>query len=253
VVDRLSRLAEENEKMAEVMQLRHETMSFIVHDLRNPIGMALSALGIIQKEPDFDPRSDHGRFIMMAIGGLRRVLGLVDSLLDVERLDEGESALDRQDVDMSVLLGKIVEQQQPIAWTTKVDIVLHMPAGNHPPVVLADQNRIERVVVNLLDNALKFTPSGGQVTVSLDRLANQDMVEIAINDTGPGIPEDQYERVFDRFVQAKAQYRAKGFGLGLAFCRSAIEAHGGTIRAQAGDGGVGTKFVFTLPLKGAAS
>jgi signal transduction histidine kinase len=246
--ERFSSLADENEQMAEVMQLRHETMHFIVHDLRNPIGLAQTALEMIRLGPDYDEASDTARFVMMAVGGLQRMLHLVDSLLDLERLDEGESALALEAIDIVAMIDELVERQQPMAWTTNVRLVTRTPPVGYLPVVRADRHRIERVLNNLLDNALKFTPPEGQVTVSAER--DGDNLLVAVNDTGSGIPADQRSRVFDRFVQTEEGRKVKGFGLGLAFCRSAVEAHGGAIRAVEGDGGKGTKITFTLPLAG---
>jgi signal transduction histidine kinase len=248
VHERFTNLTDENERMAEIMQLRQETIHFIVHDLRDPIGLARSALGMIEMAPGYDAESDIGRFVMMAAGGLQRMLNLVDSLLDVEQLTEGESALELEQVDMVALQESVIEKQQPIATSLQVELVSQVSPTTSLSHIRADRERVERVIANLIDNALKFTPPAGQVTVSLEQVG--DVMEVAINDTGPGIPEDRRERVFERFVKDEEGSKAKGFGLGLSFCRSAVEAHGGTIHAEEGEGGIGTKFVFTLPAAG---
>jgi signal transduction histidine kinase len=248
VHERFTNLTDENERMAEIMQLRQETIHFIVHDLRDPIGLARSALGMIEMAPGYDAESDIGRFVMMAAGGLQRMLNLVDSLLDVEQLTEGESALELEQVDMVALQESVIEKQQPIATSLQVELVSQVSPTTSLSHIRADRERVERVIANLIDNALKFTPPAGQVTVSLEQVGN--VMEVAINDTGPGIPEDRRERVFERFVKDEEGSKAKGFGLGLSFCRSAVEAHGGTIHAEEGEGGIGTKFVFTLPAAG---
>jgi signal transduction histidine kinase len=248
VHERFTNLTDENERMAEIMQLRQETIHFIVHDLRDPIGLARSALGMIEMAPGYDAESDIGRFVMMAAGGLQRMLNLVDSLLDVEQLTEGESALELEQVDMVALQESVIEKQQPIATSLQVELVSQVSPTTSLSHIRADRERVERIIANLIDNALKFTPPAGQVTVSLEQVG--DVMEVAINDTGPGIPEDRRERVFERFVKDEEGSKAKGFGLGLSFCRSAVEAHGGTIHAEEGEGGIGTKFVFTLPAAG---
>src|SRR5574341_748436 len=247
VADRFARLRNENERMAEIMQLRRETMHFIVHDLRNPIGLAGTALELVESAPDFDPNSDSTRLLGMAKLGLSRMLHLVDSLLDVERLDEGADALALTRVDLLALAGAVIENQQPLARASEVKLAARLPADLPP--IQADYSRLERVIVNLLDNALKFTPPGGTITLIVQPDPAHQQVVIAVNDTGPGIPDDQRERIFDRFVQAEVAHRSRGFGLGLAYCRSAVEAHGGTITAEGGEGGVGTKVVVRLPVR----
>ncbi len=107
---------------------------------------------------------------------------------------------------------------------------------------------IDRVVANLIDNAIKFTPNHGHINLSTELC--DDHVQVRVTDTGRGIPADQRERFFDRFVQVEGdQPRTRGFGLGLTFCRLAIHAHGGRIWVEDGMQGVGSQFVFTLPTR----
>lgn len=244
--ERFSNLAGEHERMAEVMQLRQETMHFIIHDLRNPIGLATTAMDMIRMADDYDADSETARFVDIAIGGLNRLLGLVDSLLDVERLGEGGDELDREMTDLAGLIRDAAAQNQPFAQATTIRLETDLPPEGSLPGLYLDKIRIERVLTNLIDNALKFTSLEGTVTVGARREAEQ--VIVFVNDTGRGIPPAQRERVFDRFVQTEEGQKSRGFGLGLAFCRSAVEAHGGKIRVEDGENGVGAKFVFTLPL-----
>jgi signal transduction histidine kinase len=242
---RFASLRSEHERMAEVMQLRQETLRFIIHDLRNPLQLAMTALAMIEMEPDYNIESDSGRFVKMAQGGLTRMVNLVEALLDVARLESGEATLNVESIDLDALIREAVEQSQPMTFTSR--LVLSYAAPAEPlPRVPADSSRIERVLMNLIDNAIRFSPAAGRVTVSTWREGHT--VFVAVNDEGPGIPSDQRERVFDRFVQTEAGRRSTGFGLGLSFCRSAVQAHGGEIRAEAGDRGVGTRMVFSLPL-----
>ena len=115
------------------------------------------------------------------------------------------------------------------------------------PTASADRDKIERVVTNLVDNAVKYTPNGGQITLAAR--AEAEHLLLSVTDTGPGIPEEQRQRIFERFAQVKGDTRARrGFGLGLAYCRLAVEAHGGRIWVEPGPGGVGSRFAFTLPI-----
>jgi signal transduction histidine kinase len=115
------------------------------------------------------------------------------------------------------------------------------------PLVIADGEKIERVLANLLDNAFKHTPREGKVTIAARQVG--EAVQVSVADTGPGISPEERERIFERFAQTNGERpRRRGYGLGLAYCRLAVEAHGGRIWMEAGDGGAGSRFVFELPL-----
>lgn len=243
---RLSSMASENERLAEVMQLRQETMRFIVHDLRNPLNLIMMALSVLKEDEERFQGTDAGHFLTMALGGVQRMFSLVESLLDVERLDGGEVQLDLERLDLDALVERVVAEHRPLAQAAGVDLVVEQGASGQ---VLGDRGRLERVVSNLLDNALKYSDDDGTVAVSLARDGAE--LTVAVEDGGPGIPPEQRQRVFDRFVQLDGGQRgSRGFGLGLAYCRSAVNAHGGRIWVEEGREG-GARFVFTLPLAGA--
>ncbi len=237
-------LASEQERLEKVINLRRETLHFIIHDLRNPLNLAITALAMIELDPNDERAREIHQFITMAQAGLNRVMLLVDSLLDVERLEQGEGELHLEQVDLAALLRNAVDLLRPMAETSRVALAVDVPGD--VPRILADRTRIDRVVMNLLDNALRFTPAQGSVTVRARQ--DGDRVVVSVNDTGRGIPAEQRERVFDRFMQVNG-VKTSGFGLGLAYCRSAIQAHGGDIRAEQGEGGVGAKMVFWLPVQ----
>ena len=114
------------------------------------------------------------------------------------------------------------------------------------PLVLIDVYMIDRVVTNLLDNAIKFILGQGEITIRA--AVRGEYVVVSVNDTGCGIPPERRELVFERFARGNSDSRQRGFGLGLTFCRLAVEAHGGKIWMEDGDGGVGNKCLFTLPV-----
>lgn len=249
LIVRLSSISTDHEKLAELVQLRQETMRFIVHDLRNPLNLVIFALQMIEFEvensmPD-ESRQKVTQYRSMAQGAVQRMLALVDAMLEVEKLEDGGLGLELEEVDLLKLAEETVENLQPMASTYYTNLTMRTPDEGIPPIVV-DKHRVERVITNLVDNALKFTPAGGTVTVIMTR--EGDHVRVGINDTGPGIPQEKRDRVFDRFARiGEGGERPKGFGLGLAFCRSAVLAHGGEIFIEDGEGGVGSQFVFTLP------
>jgi signal transduction histidine kinase len=242
---RFTSLSSEHERMAEIMRLRHETSRFIVHDLRNPLQIAMNALALIDIESGDQSGRENAQFIMMAQGGLQRMLNLIEALLDVGRLESGEDRLDLAPIDLAAIIERCVLQSQPMTMIGAIILLTDLPEGGLPTLT-ADAARIERVIMNLIDNAIRFTPRG-EVTVR----AWQDggSVWVAVDDSGAGIPADQRDRIFDRFVQTKEGRKSTGFGLGLAFCRSAVQAHGGEIRAEDNPGGKGTRMIFSLPLE----
>lgn len=248
---RLASLSTEHERMAEIMHLRQETLHFIVHDLRNPLNLVTTALGMMEMDASYDPESEMGIFVIIARRGLERMLALVEALLDVERLESGDAVLDMDRFDLGALLREIVERVRPMGHITDIAVDLELPPGGLPPIT-ADLQRIDRVVTNLVDNAMKYTAPGKRIVVRAWQENSQ--IRVAVDDEGPGIPPEKRERLFARFAQAnRSPESRRGFGLGLAYCRSAVSAHGGKIWIEEPPGGKGARFTFSLPLQPAAS
>jgi signal transduction histidine kinase len=244
--ERLSSLAGEHERLAELMQLRQETMQFIVHDLRNPLNTIITALSALERAVDLGQAPQAQNLIEVGRGNVQRMLLLVDSILDLAGLGSGEKALELEEAALDDLVRDVVARNQPLAATMGVSLGTDLPPALPP--VQVDVQRIERVLANLTENALKFTPNGGQVVVDVRQ--DGDWLVVGVNDTGPGVPADQRERIFERFTQTPDEsHRQRGFGLGLAFCRAAVHAHGGRIWVEPGPGSVGSRFAFTLPVE----
>jgi signal transduction histidine kinase len=142
------------------------------------------------------------------------------------------------------LVEEAIEQIQPVALNKGQNLTTRIFPGL--PKVAADSDLILRVLTNLLDNATKFTPKGGNITLSVERTRQE--VLFAVSDSGPGIPPESRLRVFDRFARLESAEGVKGTGLGLAFCKLAVEAHGGRIWVES-ETGYGSTFCFTLPLE----
>ncbi len=247
MLERFASLSNEHERMAEVMQLRQETLHFIVHDLRNPLNLVTTALAMLEQTPGFDTESEMGMFVTMATGGVQRMLSLVEAILDIERLDSGTDKLDLRPINIPEIISSVLERNKPIVQTSQIQFDFKLET-ERIPYVKADKERIDRVITNLIDNAIKYTPPEGTITVSAR--ADSEWLTVSVNDTGLGIPPEQRERIFSRFVQADGTQPARrGFGLGLPYCRAAITAHGGRIWVSEGDDGIGSKFTFILPIQ----
>jgi signal transduction histidine kinase len=168
---------------------------------------------------------------------------MVDSLVDIQRLEEGRAILDRQPVELRVLLADTVQLVQPLA--IEANQRLQFEVATNLPLVSMDNDMIMRVITNLLENAIKYTPNGGIITLT-GRISG-DSVRISVQDSGAGIPPDMQHQIFDKFNRVKYTDGPKGVGLGLAFCRLAVEAHEGRIWVES-EAGKGSEFIITLPL-----
>lgn len=244
-MDRVQALRSEKERLEELLRLREELADMIVHDLRNPLAVIASGLELLKEELVVETMSEYVGSLMETMErSARRMRRLVETLLDIARLEEGGMSLHLVSLDLTALIKEVVAEERPLAENHKVS--LENLATADLPLVKADRDTLQRLLINLLDNALKFTPSEGRVWVK--SCSQDDEVRVEVADTGPGISPDERERIFEKFTQVRGQAESRrGLGLGLAFCRMAVEAHGGRIWVEDGPQGKGSRFVFTLP------
>jgi signal transduction histidine kinase len=172
---------------------------------------------------------------------------LVQSILDVARLEQNTVSLDCESWSLADSVEYAIKSVFSLAISANLEVATDIP--DDLPTVWIDDEKIRRVLINLLDNAVRYTPQDGRVLVSGRYDADQDVVIVCVSDTGPGIPREARHRIFDKFTQLdqRAIRGHKGSGLGLAFCRLVVEAHGGRIWVDDAEGG-GAAFCFTLPL-----
>ena len=230
----------------QISQTREILTETLVHDLRSPIGAVKTTLELIQEaipKSERDPITDQS--LDIANRSTERVLTLIDSLLGISQLESGNVDVQTEPADIHLTITETIGELIPQA--NEIGIVLREGKQNNLPKVLINKDLIQRVLTNLLDNALKFTPEGGVITVDAKR-DKDGYVTIRVRDTGPGIPEDYKEEVFRRFSQVPGlRGRRRGSGLGLTFCRLAIEAHGGQIWIDSNTKTKGATIAFTLP------
>ena len=252
LASQVTELAAANLQLQEVERLRAETADLVIHDLRSPLHGIISAVGLLQMVLAPEVLHDNRDLFELINSNCARLQQLVDSLLDISRIESGERELARHPADIAQIIQTAADRLTATLLKRHLECHLHLPAGLPPTAV--DEDMIDRVIVNLLDNAIKFTPAGGQITIAAQ--SRDQQLLISINDTGHGIPAELREHIFERFARAVDDEQRgsaqRGFGLGLTFCKLAIEAHGGRIWAEDGESGVGCKFVFALPLERAA-
>ena len=223
--------------------LRNDLISMIYHDLRSPLANIVSSLDVIEAmlPPDADP--SQRSLLKIAIRSTERIQRLTNSLLDLRRLEAGQPVTNQQFIPPASLSSDAVETVMPVLSNKNQTIAILIPEDIPP--VWVDPDMIRRVLTNLLENAVKYTPAGSQISVGAQVLDGQ--VLMWVQDTGPGIPLGEQDRIFDKFTRLHGRSGPRGFGLGLAFCRLAVEAHGGRIWVESGPE-IGACFKFTLPV-----
>jgi len=181
--------------------------------------------------------------LAIAARATQRLTRLVDALLDIQRLESGRAILHKELVSVEALATETAEAVLPVAQGKGQELNAAVPPGL--PLISADAELIRRVLINLLENAAKYTPPGGCIEVSAE--AGSQELTVTVSDNGPGIPPEQKLAIFDKFARIQRPGGPKGMGLGLAFCRLAVQAHGGRIWVES-EPGNGSRFHFTLPL-----
>jgi NtrC-family two-component system sensor histidine kinase KinB len=225
-------------------QMREDLTHMIIHDLRNPLGSIMSSIQLIRTAiVERDRTLPIMKLLGIAMRSGQKLYRLIDSLLDMGRLESGETELKRTSVSPEALVREAVEQIHPLALSRGQ--TLETQVAPDLPAVLADGDMVLRVLTNLMDNAIKFNLREGRTTVKAERVGEE--IRFAVMDTGPGIPPESRQRVFDRFTRLESAEGIKGTGLGLAFCKLAVEAHGGRIWVES-ELGRGSRFYFTLPV-----
>ncbi len=238
-------LETEKEQLLELQRVRKETSDLVVHDLRNPLGIIYGVLNMLEMVLPESVLQENRELLNLANTACERMRRLVDSLLDVAKLETGEMVLSLANTNLKPVL-EDAATRQGLASKTR-GISFEVVADDDLPPVLIDVEKIDRVLSNLIDNALKYTPNDEAISIAAQ--AEADMIAVSVTDAGPGIPPAERERIFERFAQVSGDKTARrGFGLGLTFCRLTIEAHGGKIWVEAGPDGKGSRFIFTLPL-----
>ncbi len=244
----LSALQREKLQWVELHRARQETSNLIVQDLRNLLSSIYGAVQMLQVVLPEETLSSSREILGIAVGACEGMQRLVNSLMDVARLEAGEIVLNPTETNLRHLVERAIGNTAD-SWETPQIIVHALVPGDLPPVIV-DAQTVARVLVNLIDNALRYTPPKGTVLISA--ALESDHVVVSVNDSGPCLPPEERERIFDQVplgAAASMPPERRGFGLELAFCRLVVEAHGGRIWLEPGDEGQGCRFVFSLPLE----
>ncbi len=225
----------------EVEKLRNELSSMIVHDLKTPVHSILSCCELIKEEKVSEKVLKYISLIEKSGEKLKR---MISKFLDVAKIENGSLSLNLEKVDLFSVISLIVEELNSIAKGKNIDFGMENVNVTPPLFMFLDREKIEEAFSNIIQNSLKFTPSGGEVKILIDKKDNG--VLIRFRDTGPGIPDELKDKIFEKFVKSFSSNG--GSGLGLYITKGIIEAHGGKIYLDENYRD-GAQFIVELPLK----
>ncbi|HYR12204.1 MAG TPA: PAS domain S-box protein, partial [Longimicrobium sp.] len=225
------------------LRAREEVLGVVSHDLRNPLHTIVTT-AIFLSETTRERREETRRWLDVIGRAAQQMDSLIGDLLDVSSMEAGRFEVALAGRDLAALLGECCEQFRPLCRAQELELRCEIP-GSLPPVSF-DERQLQRVLGNLLGNAIKFSRKGGSIRLRAEEAPGE--VRVGVTDQGPGIPEDQRVRVFDRFWKADNRDR-RGAGLGLAIAQGIVDAHGGRIWVES-QPGAGSTFWFALPLRG---
>jgi two-component system, NarL family, sensor histidine kinase BarA len=255
-------LQEAYDRLQEVDRLKSNFLATMSHELRTPLTSIIGYSEMLAEGIGGELNQEQREFVHTIRAKGEQLLGLIMSLLDLSKLESGTAVVERSDVKIRDVLREAVSTLAPTA--AKKGVTLAVQPGEDPPRVLGNADRLRQVFINLAENAIKFTPPGGRVDLSVRTVSEepafnepglilvaplQKLVEVRVTDTGMGIPESQRERVFDPFYQVDQSSTREhgGTGLGLSIVKRLVEAHQGRISIEANEPR-GAVFVVTLPI-----
>ena len=228
----------------ELDQLRDDLLSSIYHDLRSPLSNVISSLDVLENMLTLDEGNPAIQSLFkIAVRSTERIQRLTNSLLDINRLEAGQPIVNLQAIQPRQLIQDTLDAVSPIARNKNQQIFAD--ADDNLPTVMIDGDMIRRVLINLTENAVKFTPPRGIIRVGA--ALDGGYVRMWVEDSGPGIPKEKRESIFDKYTRLHGKDGPGGFGLGLAYCRLAVEGHSGRIWIEDAPT-TGVRFVFTLPI-----
>jgi signal transduction histidine kinase len=232
------------EELGRLSQLRADFVSLVSHELRSPMAAVIGAARTLQDRWRMLSAAQRESFLALIGDETSRLADLVADVLDTSRIEAGTFSYRFEEVD----LGRVVDEAVEAAVLAQQDVPVVATVHGRLPVIRGDRARLRQVLGNLIENAVKYSPEGGEVRVSA--AASNGAIRIAVKDGGPGVPDDQQKRIFEKFGRADVEGGSKpGTGLGLFIARSIAEAHGGSLEVTSG-GEPGATFTLSLPASG---
>jgi signal transduction histidine kinase len=241
-------IADKNRQLQELEKTKEGLIHMIIHDLNNPLGAISGSIEIMLNDKQ-DLNQNQLQLMEICLESCQNLNEMIKSLLDIHKMEEGTLQPDEKIIDLGDLVGEVLKQFVVKAEAKQMSVVYKK--SNDIPAIQVDSGLIKRVIANLLDNAIRHTPAGGKVEVSIDSFDDKNSLCIRVKDTGDGLERKYHQKVFDKFEQVRLKrsgIAVGASGLGLAFCKIAVEAHGGRIWVESEGAGKGAQFCFTLPI-----
>lgn len=245
VEERTAELRQATERLQELDQLKSEFVSRVSHELRSPLTVMRTNLSVLLEGLVGPVTPGQVELLGSCQDSIDRLSRLIENVLDLSRIESGNVCSNRAAVDPFEVVQAVVNYLQAVARERRIELRAERDDGT-AGTIWADSDQMHQVLLNLVDNALKFTPPGGTVRVSVE--SHGDATRFAVHDTGTGVPAQVRDRIFDRFVQGPHPEgtRRRGVGLGLSIARSLVELHGGSLEVSSEEGR-GATFAFVIP------
>ena len=249
---KVGQLAEANVGLFESNRLKSEFLANVSHELRTPLNSIIGFAELLQEIALADDHADpkRQRYLQNILNSGRSLLEMINELLDMAKIEAGRMELNLEQTSVTDVIEGLVRIMRPQAEASQLE--LKTVIGARIPVIETDPGKLQQILYNFLSNAIKFTPHGGRITLSADRVTRQDNtlgVRLAVADSGPGIPEDMQDVIFEKFRQIDSGHTRQhtGTGLGLAICRELAEMLGAAV-SFVSEPGRGATFFVDLPL-----
>lgn len=224
--------------------LREDLAAMIYHDLRSPLTNILSSVEMLGSIIPDSEKETSAPILKIARHSIERIQRLISSLLDLNRLEQNQLVTEREAVSFAQMIDEVLEAVRPALEGRSQSI--QVKTEDNLPALYVDVDMTRRILINLVENAAKYTPLNGHIEIGAEAAPEGNFIRIYVQDDGPGIPETDRERIFDKFTRLKNKTSVRGLGVGLAFCKLAVQGHGGKIWVESAPEH-GAKFVFTLP------
>ncbi|MFB9442628.1 PAS domain S-box protein [Dactylosporangium vinaceum] len=246
----LDREREATARLRELDKVRADLVATVSHELRTPLTSILGNVEVIVDGDAGPVAAAQARLLAAVERNARRLLALIEDLLMLSRIEAGAVKINARPVQIATVVSGALEALETVRGRRDVELEVDLPSD--PLVVFGDRDQLERVVINLLDNALKFTPAGGSARLSAD--GDGEQVRLTVSDTGMGIPENEIDQIFEQFFRSSRsqEHQSQGTGLGLAITKTIVERHGGRIWATPATG-QGTVVTCLLPCRSAVN
>lgn len=240
--DQLQWILRDISERKELDGLRNDLSAMIYHDLRSPLSNVVSSLDMLQTILPEKSKQAIQPVYSIAVRSIGRMQRLISSLLDINRLEAGQPITNQKEFDVAKMVSEAQDAVQPTVEGKEQQVSVNL--AENLPQVFGDEDMLKRVLINLLDNATKYTPVQGKIEIRV--WSEGKMVYFSVKDSGQGIPPEWREAIFDKFTRIQAERFPRGLGLGLAFCRLAVNAHGGRIWVES-QVNQGSQFIFSVP------